>query len=108
MNLFTAGLTVIHPRSFDTLIGGSPNNYIYTQLAVAALAVTFALALRYRPALWLYWSVAVWGAIEAMPWVTSRIYAHAAVFPLSLVAALFAIQGLRGALALRRLSASQL
>lgn len=105
MNAFTAALTLLNPRPYETLIGNDPSVFSAAQFVVAALAASVGIILRTQRPLWAAWAIAAWAAIECAPWITGRLYAHAGLFPLNVFVLLLALQGLRGARRLRELSA---
>jgi hypothetical protein len=82
-----------------------------TQAAVCCFAMSLAglclsvVILKRRP-LWACILVLAWTITETQSWLTYHLYGHVGIPGLALLAAVFAIMGVRGSHALRKLAAS--
>ena len=100
LNLLTALTTYFHRAAAHSLLGGG-RELAVVHLLFAALAG--GLALLAKRALWAQWAILVWSLVELAPPATGALYGHAGVFPMPLLVLIFALKGIRGALAKRRL-----
>jgi hypothetical protein len=104
LNVLTGVLIYFVQKPTFTLIGTDRTELGIVHLCVAVLAAALGFAARRRETLTLSWIIVAWCVVEVLR-LTGPLYAHAAAFPIGPFALLCAIQGLRGVMAGRRLSA---
>lgn len=97
-----SALVRFYGERYPALIGSSP---VVLGLYNAMLAVIAALAgyvaCRRHP-VWLAWVILGWSVLEALPWITARLYGHGSKGMLIGLALWCAIIGVRGARALAK------
>lgn len=97
-----SALVRFYGERYPALIGSSPVVLgLYNAMLALIAALAGYVAYRRHP-LWLAWVILGWSVLEALPWVTARLYGHAANGKLVGLALVCAVIGLRGAKALRK------
>jgi hypothetical protein len=103
LNLFTGAAELIHPRVIPLALSQNPRVLAAWQAFAALLAFGVALWVRRSRSLLASALVLLWAVLEFIPEFTNA-YGHATMLPMCVCAWLFAVQGLRGASALRQLA----
>ncbi|WP_374575436.1 hypothetical protein [Phenylobacterium sp.] len=95
-----------HRRPVNTWVSHDPAALSCLDLALCATAVALGFVVYRRGSVWAATTVLLWAIIETQRWFTGALYGHVATGLLPYFSLMVAVLGFRGALALRRLSAS--
>jgi hypothetical protein len=91
----------IHAR---TWLGLSPTQAALCCIAMALGGLYLSVVIRKRHATWACILVLIWCGLESQHWLTYGLYGHVAIRFLPTFAAIYAIMGVRGSIALTRLA----
>lgn len=104
VNLVTGSLILFHRAPASTLISDDKLIIASAHLSAFAAGALLGYVSRRSAPVWAAALLFIWAVVELLHWPLARLYGHATAPILAAFIFMCALQGLRGAIALRRIS----